>query len=220
MVSNLQQVLRWVQLSHQELVPTLALGFLTLEPPQVCRDTLEPLIPTLLDLSTLATELLDPSIWVTTPLVRNIWATELRVRNTWATALPAPSTAPSKPGHTTAQARIMDLSTDHCTVLSTGAATVSPRLGSLLQEPPTHPHITLQMQTSPTILDSTCGEEVETGRTQDTPKATQAMIGAIRSKGLQDQAIQTPGPPTLNQGPQTGGERIGWAHQGHLGTSD
>ena len=150
MVSNLQQVpsssvlllyattqvLRWVQLSHQELVPTLALGFLTLEPPQgmrsskihhifftfpilVCRDTLEPLIPTLLDLSTLATELLDPSIWVTTPLVRNtlvtpprvrnIWATELRVRNTWATALPAPSTAPSKPGHTTAQARIMDL---------------------------------------------------------------------------------------------------------------
>lgn len=120
------QVLRWVQLSHQELVPTLALGFLTLEPPQgmrsskihhifftfpilVCRDTLEPLIPTLLDLSTLATELLDPSIWVTTPLVRNIWATELRVRNTWATALPAPSTAPSKPGHTTAQARIMDL---------------------------------------------------------------------------------------------------------------
>ena len=37
-------------------------------------------------------------------------------------------------------------STDHCTVLSTGAATVSPRLGSLLQEPPTHPHITLQMQ--------------------------------------------------------------------------
>lgn len=75
-------------------------------------------------------------------------------------------------------------------------------------------------QTSPTILDSTCGEEVETGRTQDTPKATQAMIGAIRSKGLQDQAIQTPGPPTLNQGPQTGGERIGWAHQGHLGTSD
>ena len=129
-------------------------------------------------------------------------------------------------------------STDHCTVLSTGAATVSPRLGSLLQEPPTHPHITLQMQvillllnnssyssftfhqTSPTILDSTCGEEVETGRTQDTPKATQAMIGAIRNKDPQDQAIQTPGPPTLNQGPQTGGERIGWAHQGHLGTSD
>lgn len=154
-------------------------------------------------------ELLGPNIWAITPLVL--------------------STGLNKPAHTTARAHIMDLSTVHYTVLSTGARTGcprgstgapmdSPRLVSHPLEPPTHLRTTLQVQTSPTSLASTCVEGVGTGRTQDTPKATQVMTGATRTRAPQDQAIQTPGALTLSQGPQTGGGTIGWAHQGHPGT--
>ena len=73
-------------------------------------------------------------------------------------------------------------------------------------------------QTSPTSRASTCGEGVGTGRTHDTPKATQAMTGATRTRAPQDQATKTPAVLTLSRGLQTGGGTIGWAHQGHPGT--
>ena len=138
------------------------------------------------------------------------------------------------------------LSTVRCTVPSTGAhtgcqraptgaPTDSLRLDSLLQEPPTHLRTTLRMQvvnfiahvklhssrihqTSPTSPASTCGEEVGTGRTHDTRKATQAMTGATRTRAPLDQATKTPAVLTLSQGPQTGGGTIGWVQQGHPGT--
>ena len=54
--------------------------------------------------------------------------------------------------------------------------------------------------------------------TQDTPKATQVMTGATRTRAPQDQATKTPVALTLSQGPQTSGGTIGWAQQGHPGT--
>ena len=78
-------------------------------PVTACRATLEPPIPTPLDLNTWAMEPLDPNIWVMELLGPSIWATEPLGPNIWAITRLVLSTDPSKPGHTTAQAHITDL---------------------------------------------------------------------------------------------------------------
>ena len=54
-------------------------------------------------------EPLGPNIWVMELLDPNIWATEPLGPNIWGTTPLVLSMDPNKPGHTTAQAHIMDL---------------------------------------------------------------------------------------------------------------